>query len=368
MSGESLAARLARHIRVAGPLSVAAYMAIALHDPKEGYYARHSPIGAAGDFVTAPEISQIFGELIGLWCAELWRRMGRPEPVILAELGPGRGTLIEDLWRAAAALPPFRRALDLVLVEASPVLRQAQRRRLGQAQPRWVAHLGALPPAPLLLVANEFFDALPIRQLVRGQTHWAERFVGLDPAGKLAFVDGPENPALDLLVPAPLRAEAPAGTLVEICPGALALAAALGARLARLPGAALIIDYGHFPSRPGPSLRAVRRHRPAPVLAAPGAADLSADVDFAALAEAARAAGAAVWGPVSQRRFLAALGAEARLAVLAAHAAPAPRWDLESGLQRLLDPQQMGAAYKVLALTSPGLPVPPGFAEGEGAP
>lgn len=367
MSGEDLAARIARHIRAAGPLSLAAYMAIALHDPRAGYYARQSPIGAAGDFVTAPEISQIFGELIGLWCADLWRRMGRPDPVVLAELGPGRGTLASDLLRAAAVLPAFRRALDLVLVEASPVLRQVQRERLAGARPRWVERFEELPEGPLLLVANEFFDALPIRQFVRGRAHWAERRVGLDAAGRLAFVEEGEDAAANLLVPEPLRAAAAPGAVAEICPGGLALATALGRRLARTPGAALIIDYGPFPSAPGPSLRAVRRHRPVPVLEAPGTADLSAHVDFAALAEAARGAGAAVWGPVPQGRFLAALGAEARLAALAAGAPPATRQGLESGLKRLLDPREMGTLFKAMAFASPGLPAPAGFAEEGGS-
>jgi NADH dehydrogenase [ubiquinone] 1 alpha subcomplex assembly factor 7 len=366
VTGESLACRIARHIRATGPLSVAAYMTMALYDSEAGYYARQSPIGGAGDFVTAPEISQIFGELIGLWCADLWDRMGRPDPVILAELGPGRGTLMSDLLRAAAVAPPFRRALDLVLVEVSPVLRRVQQQRLAAARPRWVEHVAELPPGPLLLVANEFFDTLPIRQFVRGRAHWAERRVGLDPAGNLVFVTGPEDPAADLLVPAALRA-ADSGAVAEICPSALALAAALGRRLAQTPGAALIVDYGYFPSAPGPTLRALRQHRPVPVLADPGTADLSAHVDFAALAEAARAAGAASFGPVPQGRFLQALGAEMRLAALAARATPAQRRDLESGAKRLLDPREMGTLFKALALVSPGLPAPPGFAE-EGSP
>jgi NADH dehydrogenase [ubiquinone] 1 alpha subcomplex assembly factor 7 len=363
VNSTDLAQRIARHIRAAGPLSVAAYMALALHDREAGHYARHSPIGAAGDFVTAPEISQIFGEVIGLWCAELWDRMDRPDPVVLAELGPGRGTLMNDLLRAAAALPAFRRALDLVLVEASPVLRRVQQQHLKAARARWVEGVEELPPGPLLLVANEFFDALPIRQFVRGQTHWAERRVGLDAAGNFAFVLAPEDPAASLLVPESVRAAAGIGAVAEICPSGLALAAALGRRLARTPGAALIIDYGYFPSAPAATLQAVRQHRPVPALAEPGTADLSAHVDFAALAAAARGAGATSWGPVSQRRFLTALGAEARLAALAARAAPAQRGALAGGLARLLDPREMGTLFKALALASPGLPVPPGFAE-----
>jgi NADH dehydrogenase [ubiquinone] 1 alpha subcomplex assembly factor 7 len=355
-----LSARIAGRIRREGPLSVAAFMAIALHDPEEGYYARHDPLGAGGDFITAPEISQIFGELIGLWCTDLWRQMGEPDRVMLVELGPGSGALISDFLRAAATLPEFRRALDLYLVEASPVLRAQQQRRLGSLGARFVASIDALPEGPLLVVANEFLDALPIRQLVRGRVEWAERVVRLDAADRLVFADGPETPALSRLVPAALRA-LPAGTLVEICPAALALAGSLGERLARQPGAALFADYGYFPGAPGPTLAALRRHAAVPVLDDPGSADLSAHVDFAAFAAAARDSGAIVHGPVAQGRFLTALGAEARLRSLSARAAEAQRATLRSGLERLIDPAQMGNLFKVLALTSPGMPAPAGF-------
>lgn len=362
MSGSALALRIARRIRAEGPLSVASYMALALHDPVSGYYAARRPLGAGGDFITAPEISQIFGELVGVWCALMWERIGRPDPVVLAELGPGSGVLASDLLRAAATLPEFRRALRLYLIEASPLLRAQQQRRLGAAEPVWLTRIEDLPDAPMLLFANEFLDALPIRQLVRGQRHWAERMVALDAEDRLVFVDGPESPAAALLVPAALRHSAAPGTLVEICPAALALAGWLGTRLAGRPGAALLIDYGCFPSTPGPTLRAVSRHRPVDVLHCPGSADLSAHVDFAAFAEAARAGGAEAHGPVAQGRFLAALGAAARLAVLSASAAPAQRQRHASGLARLIDPDRMGDLFKAMALVSPGMPAPFGFA------
>jgi NADH dehydrogenase [ubiquinone] 1 alpha subcomplex assembly factor 7 len=363
-------ARIARRIRREGPLSIAAYMAIALHDPEAGYYANRDPLGAAGDFVTAPEISQIFGELIGACLIDWWQRVGRPDPAILTELGPGRGTLIADLLRAARIVPEFRRALRLHLVEASPVLRREQQRRLAatapELVPRFVDGIDALPDGPLLLVANEFLDALPIRQFVRGRTGWTERLVALDRGAEtesegLVFAEGPENPALALLVPRDLRA-APRGTVVEIRPAAAALAASLGERLARRPGLTLFIDYGYFPSRPGATLAALRRHRAVSILDTPGEADLSAHVDFAAFAETATEAGAASHGPVPQRDFLIALGAETRLAALSRLATPAQRAALTSGLTRLIDPAQMGNLFKVLALTSPGLPAPAGFA------
>ena len=351
-----------RHIRRHGPISVAAYMAMALHDREAGYYVRHDPLGRGGDFVTAPEISQIFGELIGLWCADLWQRIGRPEPVILAELGPGRGTLMADLLRAAVGVPAFPAATRLCLIEASPVLRAEQQRRLAASTPRFVDDVEQLPPGPLLLVANEFLDALPIRQLIRGRADWCERLVALDCEDRLAFTAGPESPALSLLVPTALRS-LPPGTIVEIRPAAAALAAALGKRFAHSPGAALFIDYGYFPSKPGPTLSALRRHQAAGVLDDPGNADLSAHVDFAAVADAARGAGAVVWGPVGQGRFLAALGAEARLAVLSARASAEQRGFLDSGLRRLIDPAEMGTLFKATAITSPGLPAPAGFEE-----
>jgi NADH dehydrogenase [ubiquinone] 1 alpha subcomplex assembly factor 7 len=357
---ERLADKIAKRIRAEGPLTVAAYMAMALHDQVSGYYARRDPIGAAGDFTTAPEISQIFGELIGLWSGELWQRMERPDPLILTELGPGRGVLMSDFLRAAAGVPGFRRALRLYLVEASPTLRAEQERRLSGANPVWVPHPEDLPDGPMLLIANEFLDALPVRQFVRGRRHWSERLIALGPGDELVFLDGRENPAASLLVPASLRDSAP-GSVVEICPAALALAGLLGARFARQPGAALFIDYGHCPSAPGVSLRALSRHRPVSPLAEPGLADLSTDVDFAAFAQAGHRAGAHICGPVTQARFLCALGAGLRLAILSEEATPGQRRALQSGVRRLLDPGQMGDLFKVIALISPGLPLPAGF-------
>jgi NADH dehydrogenase [ubiquinone] 1 alpha subcomplex assembly factor 7 len=358
-----LAARLRRHIGAHGPMTIAEFMAMALHDPAEGYYARGQPIGAGGDFTTAPEISQIFGELIGLWCADLWQRMGRPDPVIVAELGPGRGALMADVLRAAAGVSGFRQVLRLHLVEASPVLRAEQQLRLSDANPVWVADVAGLPEGPLLLVANEFLDALPIRQLIRGTAHWAERVVAADAEGRLCFGQGPESPALTLLVPPEHRDAAP-GALVELCPAAATLAAALAERLQRQPGAGLFIDYGYTDGRFGSTLAAIGAHRAAGILDAPGTADLSAHVDFTAFAAAARSGGAAVRGPTPQGDFLRALGAELRLVALLRGALAEQRAALEAGLRRLIDPAEMGTLFKVLAVTSPGLPAPAGFRDG----
>jgi NADH dehydrogenase [ubiquinone] 1 alpha subcomplex assembly factor 7 len=358
-----LAVRLQRHIRAHGPLTIAAFMAMALHDPRDGYYARRQPLGASGDFITAPEISQIFGELIGLWCADLWQRMGEPDPVVVAELGPGRGVLIEDFLRAVSGVTGFRQAIRLHLVEASPLLRAEQQRRLAAADPVWLAEAEALPDGPLLLVANEFLDALPIRQLVRGAAHWAERLVALDGAARLCFAVGPESPVLTHLLP-PERRDDPPDTIVELCPAATALAASLAERLRHQPGAALFIDYGYSQGSPGSTLAAIGGHHAAEIFDAPGTADLSAHVDFVAVATAARAAGAMVYGPTPQGDFLRTLGAELRLATLSRQARPEQRVALETGLRRLIDPAEMGTLFKVLAITSPDLPAPAGFADG----
>ena len=361
MIADTLSQKIARRIRAEGPLSVAAYMAMALHDPEDGYYARRDPFGTRGDFITAPEISQVFGELIGLWCAMMWHQLGRPDPVILAELGPGRGTLMSDLLRASATVPDFCRALRLHLVEASAPLRVVQERRLAQFSPVWAPRFEDLPDGPMLLVANEFLDALPIRQFVRRGIHWSERMVTLDDENRLVFVEGPPSPIVGLLVPEGLRDSAAEGAIVETCPAALTLAAELGARLSREGGSALFIDYGYFPSAPGPTLRALCRHRAVSELAAPGTADLSAHVDFAAFAEAARTTGAEPYGPLPQARLLTALGAVERAAALGRRATPSQQQDLDRGVERLLDPGGMGTLFKALTVVSPGLPVPPVF-------
>jgi NADH dehydrogenase [ubiquinone] 1 alpha subcomplex assembly factor 7 len=268
--------------------------------------------------------------------------------------------MMGDLLRAAGAVPKFRRALRVFLVETSPMLRSEQVRRLSQATPKWVTRIEELPEGPMLMVANEFLDALPIRQFVRGSGGWSERMVAVDGEDQLVFVDSPASPAASLFVPDSLRQSSP-GTVVEICPAALALAGALGYRLARQSGAALFIDYGYFSTAAGPTLRALHRHRAVSALAAPGTADLSAHVNFAAFAEAAHMAGAEIHGPIGQGRFLTALGAGLRLAALSARAESAQRGSLESGVRRLLDPGEMGDLFKVVGLVSPGLASPAGF-------
>lgn len=352
---EPLADILKGRIRAGGPLSVAEYMAEALGHPEHGYYTTREPFGTQGDFTTAPEISQMFGELIGLWAAMTWQSLGAPSRVVLAEMGPGRGTLMADLLRAAAMVPPFLAAAEVWLVETSPRLRDKQRQTLRNHQVQWCERFDQLPDGPIILVANELFDALPIRQFIKQGGAWHERMVGLE-GDALAFVAGPETTP-DL--PAELL-DAADGAIVETCPQGRALAAALGRRLAREPGAALLIDYGHGRSGVGDTLQAVRRHQFHPVLETPGEADLTAHVDFEAVAAAAIPARA--WGPVTQGAFLSALGIQARAAMLAQSGDAKVASDIAGQMRRLIDPQEMGTLFKVLALAHPMLPAPIGFA------
>ncbi|NFV82016.1 class I SAM-dependent methyltransferase [Magnetospirillum aberrantis] len=345
---------LAGRIRAGGPITVADFMAEALSHPEHGYYMSREPFGTSGDFTTAPEISQMFGELIGLWAAVTWQAMGCPSRVVLAEMGPGRGTLMRDLLRAAAGVPPFLKAAEVWLVETSPRLRQRQRQTLGGAEINWAERFEDLPQGPLIMVANELFDALPIRQFEKTGGVWRERMVGLC-GDDFAFVPGPEHTPE---VPAEVLAAAD-GSIVETCPQGRALAATVGARLAGETGAALFVDYGHAQSGVGDTFQAVKRHRFHPVLENPGSADLTAHVDFEALAAAAQPARA--WGPVPQGAFLETLGIRTRAALLAQNAGPKVAADINGQMRRLIDPGEMGTLFKVLALTNPALPAPIGF-------
>ena len=299
----------------------------------------------------------MFGELIGLWCAAVWQAMGRPRPVRLVELGPGRGTLLADALRAAETVPPFRDAIDLHLVESSEALRAEQAARLGDAQPTWHQRFETVPPGPVLAVANEFFDALPIRQFERVGDAWRERMVALAPSSQ-ALRFAAAGTAADEV--ACLEA-APAGSIVEQAPARDALAAALARRIAADGGAALIVDYGHDWPGVGDTLQAVRRHRPHGVLDDPGDADLTAHVDFFALAAAARRAGTAAFGPLPQGGFLQALGIEARAARLRRDASAQQREAIDAALRRLTGADEMGLLFKALAICHPALRVPPGF-------
>ena len=357
----ALAEALRRRIAANGPITVAQYMEAALYDPRHGYYRVHDPFGRDGDFVTAPEISQMFGELLGAWCVATWRQMGTPDMVHLVEIGPGRGTLMADALRASARAPDFAAARRVHLVETSPALRALQQERLAGTGAVWRETLDQLPSGPALILANELFDALPVRQLVRRAGAWVERRVGLDEAqARFRFVaDDRPSPAA-VLVPAAL-ADAPEGGLVEVSPATIELMDRLARRLVAQGGAALIVDYGPAHPVAGETLQALRAHRRHDVLDAPGETDLSAHVDFSTLARTAREAGAEVHGPLAQGTLLRALGIEARTEALAARAVPHRRDTLHAALARLTGADAMGALFKGLAVTAPGLPAPAGF-------
>jgi len=348
MTEASLPDRLARAITLAGPIPVAQFMAAA----NAHYYATRDPLGAAGDFVTAPEISQMFGELLGLALADTWDRAGRPDAAYV-ELGPGRGTLAADALRAmgkARLMPPAH------LVETSPVLRAAQAERLPGAA--WHDDLTSLPDdAALLVVANEFFDALPIRQLVKGADGWRERLVACQDT---LFLPIAGKPVPDAVIPPALR-DAEPGAILEAAPAAVALMRALARRLVAQGGVAIIIDYGYEGPALGDTLQAVRGHAPANPFADPGEQDLTAHVDFATLKAAAEAEGASTYGPVDQGELLLALGIDSRAAALA-RGAPDRADDLVAARQRLVAPEAMGRLFKAIAVAAPSWPTPAGFA------
>ncbi|MXP44247.1 class I SAM-dependent methyltransferase [Allopontixanthobacter sediminis] len=337
-----------RLIRTHGPISLSRFMG----ESNASYYAGKDPLGADGDFVTAPEISQMFGELIGLWLADMWIAAGRPQPVHYVELGPGRGTLAKDALRSAGryGLEP-----SVHLVEGSPVLREIQRAALGPVT--FHGDLTGVPAdGPLLLVANEFLDALPIRQLVRTAHGWRERMVGLH-EDRLAFVAGDQP--MDAAVP-PEWQDAAEGTLIETCPAAAAVMHEIAARLAAQGGAALLIDYGHAQRRSGSTLQAVRGHRKVDPLDAPGAADLTAHVDFDTLDSIARTHDVRLLGTVPQGKWLTGLGIDMRAEALS-RAAPHLAAQLQQDKQRLVADEEMGMLFKVMGLAGPGWPGGSGF-------
>lgn len=342
-----LAERLSRAITMAGPIPLSQFMGAA----NAHYYATRDPLGARGDFTTAPEVSQMFGELIGLWVADLWHRAEQP-PVRYVELGPGRGTLAADALRAMAKVgltPPID------LVETSPTLRAVQAERVPGAE--FHLDLVGLPDdAPLVFVANEFFDALPIRQLIATQEGWRERLVACQDT---LFLPIAGDRSFDMIIPRDFKEAAP-GSILETSPASVAVLRQLAKRLTDQGGAALIIDYGYIGPAIGDTLQAVKGHAYANPFDEPGEADLTAHVDFATLAEAAHAEGLVVYGPVTQGEFLTRLGITERTASLSL-ATPERAGQLATDRERLTHPEQMGELFKVIAFTAPGWPIPAGF-------
>ncbi len=348
-----LAEKLAARIRADGPITIAEFMDACLADPEHGYYMRREPFGRAGDFVTAPEISQMFGELIGLWAVATWEMMGEPRRFVLAELGPGRGTLMADILRTANVKPGFRRAADIHLVEISPRLTEIQRAALSASGVaiHWHRRLEDVPAGPAIFIANEFFDAMPIRQFQWTGGRWAERVVGLSREGNLAVGLKPvaqRSPEVAL----------PDGAIVEAPSRGQAVMGAIAGRLVNAGGAVLVIDYGSDKPGYGDTLQAVRQHKYDDPLATPGEADVTAHVDFAALARAATAAGAACRPVVNQGEFLVRLGLVQRANVLGRDKDTPTRDAIATAMERLAGPKAMGDLFKVLAASAPGLKLP----------
>ncbi|MEO1152658.1 MAG: SAM-dependent methyltransferase [Pseudomonadota bacterium] len=347
---------LKRMIRADGPMTLAAYMAACLSDPQHGYYVTRNPIGASGDFVTAPEISQMFGELVGLSLAQHWLDNGAPAPFTMAELGPGRGTLMADVLRAGRAVPGFLDAAQIHLVEVSPTLRGVQAETLRKHAPRWHDSLATLPDAPLYLVANEYFDALPVRQFRRGPAGWAETVVGLES----------ETLALGLTLPAPLGAldhrleDTKPGDIVELNAPAAAEAEAIAGRIADQGGAALIFDYGDWRAL-GDTVQAVRDHQHVDLMDGPGTADVTAHVDFEALAEAAKRAGAMHSRLTSQGVYLERLGITQRAQALAKALTGDALETHIAAHRRLTHPAEMGTLFKCMSIHAPDTAPPPGL-------
>jgi NADH dehydrogenase [ubiquinone] 1 alpha subcomplex assembly factor 7 len=354
--------QIRRRIEIAGPMAVAQYMELCLTHPKHGYYASHDPLGAAGDFITAPEISQMFGELLGLWTAAAWRAIGSPAKLHLVELGPGRGTMMLDALRAAKVMPDFRAAISLHMVEISPALERLQRQALAAEVPAtWHRSIGEVPEGPLIVLANEFFDALPVHQAVMCADGWHERVIKIGEDDKLVFsIARDPMPLFDELLPGTLSA-AKIGEIFEWRDDKIALE--IGRRVEHSGGAALLIDYGHAESAIGDTLQAVGKHAFADPLGSPGRVDLTAHVDFRALAQAAEGMHARVHGPVEQGEFLRRLGIEQRAAALKAGAPPEYAATIDGALARLTSAERtgMGRLIKAMALSSQKVEVLPGF-------
>lgn len=355
----SLESHLKTLIAQSGPLSVADYMTAALSHPKYGYYTSKIPFGQKGDFITAPEISQFFGELIGAWCIQCWMELGRPAKFHWVELGPGRGTCMADMMRTARKVAPdFLEAASIHLIESSPILQEEQRKCL-EGEIVWHAKVQDVPEGPTIIVANEFFDALPIRQFVKTEDGWHERVIGLSEE-RLCFGLSPGPIPQATIIP-PTAADEPAGQIFERSPLSQTIAANLGDRVSRFGGAGLIIDYGHIRSAPGDTLQAVRAHKRAGVLDDPGTCDLTAHVDFEKLSNSLTSSGAVCFGPVEQGTFLERLGIHARVDQVAKSLDNSKASELRSGVDRLTHADKMGTLFKVLGFTGEAGLVPAGF-------
>jgi SAM-dependent MidA family methyltransferase len=359
-----LQSEIRKLIKSSGPMPVWRYMELCLTHPQHGYYVSRDPLGREGDFTTAPEVSQMFGELLGLWAASVWKAMGSPSLLRLVELGPGRGTMMADALRALRVLPPLYQMLNVHLVEINPVLRDKQKATLSTARDiAWHDNIDEVPEGPAIIFANEYFDVLPIHQAVRQENGWHERVIVLDDDGKFSFAAAPDPlPRFEVLLPPLLRA-APIGAVFEWRPDTESMK--IARRVRDQNGAALIIDYGHVRSDAGDTFQAIARHSFTDPLKAPGQADVTAHVDFQALAHAAEDIGARVHGPVAQGEFLKRLGIETRAVTLMAKASHEVSEDISNALKRLVEGGRggMGAMFKVLGISDPQLTALPGLSE-----
>ena len=365
----ALKTRLVKKIKESGPVSVAEYMTLCLLDPKDGYYPTRDPLGSEGDFITAPEISQMFGEVLGLWVIQTWRDMGRPARINLVELGPGRGIMMSDILRTLALDPDLIKALSIAFIEASPALENVQADTLKNAPVpvTWVKDIRALPSMPTVIIGNEFLDCLPIRQYVQkdpfaGAKGFHERMVTLDEHGELGFGLNPAPIATPAQEDLPLaHKEARTDDLIELCPAFSDLCDQLSERFSVHSGRALFIDYGPETTEFGDTLQALKRHKKIDVFAMPGESDLTARVDFSALKHKAHKAGLSATQSVTQQKFLSKLGIEMRAVALSRSANDADTAKIARQLARLTDSDQMGTLFKAICLQSSTLPLPLGF-------
>jgi NADH dehydrogenase [ubiquinone] 1 alpha subcomplex assembly factor 7 len=359
-----LQSEIRKLIKSSGPMPVWRYMELCLTHPEHGYYVSRDPLGREGDFTTAPEVSQMFGELLGLWAASVWKAIGSPPMLRLIELGPGRGTMMADALRALRVLPPLYQSLSIHMVEINPVLREKQRATLsGVRNIDWHDSIDEVPEGPAVIFANEYFDVLPVHQAVKRETGWHERVIKLDDSGKLVFAaaDAP-TPRFEVLLP-PLVRAAPVGAVFEWRPDAEIMK--IARRVRDQDGAALIIDYGHLRSDAGDTFQAIARHSFTDPLKNPGLADVTAHVDFQALVRAAEDIGARAHGPVTQGEFLKRLGIETRAVTLMGKTTPEVSADISNALKRLTDSGRggMGSMFKVLAISEPNLTSVAGLSE-----
>lgn len=349
---------ISRLIAASGPMSIAQYMHLCHAHPEHGYYASGNPVGKSGDFITAPEVSQMFGELIAIWCISAWQAMGKPNPIQIAELGPGRGTLMQDFLRTIALDPEFKSAATIKMVESSPSLTREQQQQLAMQSQNieWVEHLNDLDTLPTLFIANEFLDAIPFRQFIKTKDQWQELCIDYENDDKLTFIVCPIG-IDEAMLPAD-HADQPDGAIFETAPAREAIAAEVAQHITTNGGAALFIDYGHELAGFGDTFQAVKSHKKASTLAAPGTSDLTSHVDFEAIATIATQSGAIAYPLKTQCDFLLELGLLERAGALGQGKDLAFQKQIQTDVERLASPEQMGTLFKVLCISDKATAMP----------